>query len=89
MLVNRSQLNCSVPLDPLGPGLQLAYSKWHHRYPRFPLEALRAASVLNEYTFTDRDKWLSSLRAGMWTLDPPLNSAHVLSGSKAKRRLRF
>jgi hypothetical protein len=32
---------------------------------------------------------ISSLRAEMWTLDPLLNLAHVLLGSKAKRRLRF
>jgi ABC-type tungstate transport system permease subunit len=38
----------------------LAYSKWYHQYPRFPLEALQAAAALNEYTLTDRGIWLSS-----------------------------
>ncbi|TCD69496.1 hypothetical protein EIP91_007426 [Steccherinum ochraceum] len=38
----------------------LAYSSWYHQYPRFPLQALQAASVLNEYTLTDRGTWLSS-----------------------------
>ncbi|TCD69502.1 hypothetical protein EIP91_007432 [Steccherinum ochraceum] len=38
----------------------LAYSSWYHQYPRFPLQALYAASVLSEYTLTDRGTWLSS-----------------------------
>ncbi|KAJ3738679.1 hypothetical protein DFH05DRAFT_1597446 [Lentinula detonsa] len=33
---------------------------WYHVYPRFPIEALKAASVLQEYTLTDRGTWLSS-----------------------------
>ncbi|KAG7100173.1 hypothetical protein E1B28_001952 [Marasmius oreades] len=36
------------------------YSTWYHQYPRFPLQALEAASVLSEYTLTDRGTWLSS-----------------------------
>ncbi|KAJ3871675.1 hypothetical protein F5051DRAFT_445946 [Lentinula edodes] len=35
-------------------------SPWYHIYPRFPRESLRAASVLGEYTLTDRGTWLSS-----------------------------
>lgn len=31
-----------------------AYSTWYHQYPRFPVEALRAAAALEEYTLTDR-----------------------------------
>lgn len=38
----------------------LAYSSWYHQYPRFPIQALQAASVLSEYTLTDRGTWLSS-----------------------------
>ncbi|KAF9265323.1 hypothetical protein L218DRAFT_997818 [Marasmius fiardii PR-910] len=37
-----------------------AYSTWYHQYPLFPLQALEAASVLSEYTLTDRGTWLSS-----------------------------
>ncbi|KAJ3971099.1 hypothetical protein EV361DRAFT_868744 [Lentinula raphanica] len=33
---------------------------WYHVYPRFPIQALKAASVLQEYTLTDRGTWLSS-----------------------------
>ncbi|KIK66445.1 hypothetical protein GYMLUDRAFT_239395 [Collybiopsis luxurians FD-317 M1] len=32
---------------------------WYHLYPRFPQEALRAASVLEEYTLTDRKLHIS------------------------------
>ncbi|KAJ3900238.1 hypothetical protein F5879DRAFT_809561 [Lentinula edodes] len=35
-------------------------SLWYHIYPRFPRESLSAASVLGEYTLTDRGTWLSS-----------------------------
>ncbi|KAJ3934051.1 MAG: hypothetical protein NXY57DRAFT_1037126 [Lentinula lateritia] len=35
-------------------------SPWYHIYPRFPRESLCAASVLGEYTLTDRGTWLSS-----------------------------
>ncbi|KAJ3805971.1 hypothetical protein F5876DRAFT_50904 [Lentinula aff. lateritia] len=37
-------------------------SPWYHIYPRFPRESLSAASVLGEYTLTDRGTWLSSER---------------------------
>ncbi|KIK56478.1 hypothetical protein GYMLUDRAFT_230114 [Collybiopsis luxurians FD-317 M1] len=37
-----------------------AYSEWYHQYPRFPLQALQAASLLEEYTLTDKGTWLSS-----------------------------
>ncbi|ESK92494.1 extracellular tungstate binding [Moniliophthora roreri MCA 2997] len=36
------------------------YSTWYHQYCRFPLQALEAASLLSEYTLTDRGTWLSS-----------------------------
>lgn len=72
----------------------LVYSKWYHQYPRFPLEALEAASLLSEYTLTDRGTWLSSPRSVTSQLkifkagtddakDPLLNPAHVLLGSNA------
>ncbi|KAF9261636.1 hypothetical protein L218DRAFT_930464 [Marasmius fiardii PR-910] len=37
-----------------------AYSTWYHQYARFPLQALESASLLSEYTLTDRGTWLSS-----------------------------
>jgi len=72
----------------------LAYSKWYHQYPCFPLQALDAASLLSEYTLTDRGTWLSSpvsvtakleiFKAGSDNeSDPLLNPAHVLLASKA------
>ncbi|GLB40858.1 putative PBP superfamily domain containing protein [Lyophyllum shimeji] len=76
----------------------LVYSKWYHQYPRFPLQALEAASLLSEYTLTDRGTWLSSppsitgkleiFKAGLDLdpADPLLNPAHVLLGSKADRK---
>ncbi|KAF8066542.1 hypothetical protein FPV67DRAFT_1195195 [Lyophyllum atratum] len=73
----------------------LIYSKWYHQYPRFPLQALAAASLLSEYTLTDLGTWLSSpanvtaaldiFMAGhdLKPADPLLNPAHVLLGSRA------
>jgi len=72
----------------------LAYSKWYHQYPRFPLQALQAASLLSEYTLTDYGTWLSSPSSVTSSLeiyrkgsddadDPLLNPAHVLLGAKA------
>ncbi|KIJ98187.1 hypothetical protein K443DRAFT_680974 [Laccaria amethystina LaAM-08-1] len=72
----------------------LVYSQWYHQYPRFPLQALEAASLLSEYTLTDRGTWLSSppsvtsqleiFKAGTDDADDPLlNPAHVLLGSNA------
>ncbi|KAG6829411.1 hypothetical protein H0H92_004613 [Tricholoma furcatifolium] len=71
-----------------------AYSIWYHQYPRFPLQAIQAASLLEEYTLTDRGTWLSSpsnvtdnltiYKAGSDNAtDPLLNPAHVLLGAKA------
>ncbi|CAE6533714.1 unnamed protein product [Rhizoctonia solani] len=37
-----------------------AYSKWYHQYVAFPIDALKAAAVLGEYTITDRGTWLST-----------------------------
>ncbi|KAG6819114.1 hypothetical protein H0H93_015359, partial [Arthromyces matolae] len=71
-----------------------AYSTWYHQYPRFPLQAIQAASLLSEYTLTDRGTWLSSpssvtdslviYKAGSDNAsDPLLNPAHVVLGAKA------
>lgn len=73
----------------------LAYSKWYHQYPRFPIQALNAAVVLDEYTLTDRGTWLSLKPAVTESLhiykagtdaasDPLLNPAHVLLGAKVE-----
>ncbi|GAA5913152.1 hypothetical protein JCM6882_005802 [Rhodosporidiobolus microsporus] len=37
----------------------LATSKWYHMYPQFPLQALTAASLLGEYTLSDRGTFLT------------------------------
>lgn len=36
------------------------YSRWYHQYVRFPREALRTASALDEYTLIDYGAWLSA-----------------------------
>ncbi|CAA7270307.1 unnamed protein product [Cyclocybe aegerita] len=70
------------------------YSKWYHQYPRFPQEALQAASFLSEYTLIDQGTWLSapnSIRARLRIFklgsdnaaDLLLNPGHVLYGTKA------
>jgi len=76
----------------------LAYSKWYHQYPRFPLEALEAAAALKEYTLTDRGIWLSSPPnvTGLLRVykrgdenDPDkwlLNPGRVLLGAKAAEK---
>ncbi|KAF8337197.1 hypothetical protein F5887DRAFT_560706 [Amanita rubescens] len=76
----------------------LTYSNWYHQYPRFPLQALKAASVLNEYTLTDRGTWLSSPSQVTDALniykrgdedDPQqllLNPAHCLQGANAPQQ---
>ncbi|KIJ38186.1 hypothetical protein M422DRAFT_176923 [Sphaerobolus stellatus SS14] len=74
----------------------LAYSKWYHQYPRFPLQALSAAAVLEEYTLTDHGTWLSSPKnvvsqleiykqgSDMDPNDRLLNPAHVLLGKASQ-----
>ncbi|GAA5852190.1 hypothetical protein JCM8547_006694 [Rhodosporidiobolus lusitaniae] len=37
----------------------LATAKWYHVYPQFPLQALTAASLLGEYTLSDRGTYLT------------------------------
>ncbi|KAG9309228.1 hypothetical protein JVU11DRAFT_10707 [Chiua virens] len=89
--IKESELFCAIGQVPWA----LAYSRWYHQYPRFPLQALRAASVLSEYTLTDKGTWLSSPKEVTSTLtifaqggdtdpnDPLLNPAHVLLGANA------
>jgi len=59
-----------------------AYSTWYHQYPRFPVEALRAAAALEEYTLTDR---------GTYTVaDPAVRGAlevYLVGSDSAKDKL--
>jgi ABC-type tungstate transport system permease subunit len=76
----------------------LTYSEWYHQYPQFPLQALKGASVLDEYTLTDRGTWLSSPSQVTDALniykrgdenDPQhllLNPAHCLQGTRAPQK---
>ncbi|KAI9571747.1 hypothetical protein HD554DRAFT_2213768 [Boletus coccyginus] len=89
--IKESSLFCSIGQVPWA----YAYSVWYHQYPQFPLQALNAASVLSEYTLTDRGTWLSSpnevtsaltIFAEGGDTDPNdllLNPAHVLLGAGA------
>ncbi|KAK5997789.1 putative ABC transporter anion-binding protein [Cladobotryum mycophilum] len=71
-----------------------AYSTWYHQYIAFPIQALTAAIILEEYTITDRGTILSLdadlanktviYKAGSDNAtDPLLNPAHLLIGKKA------
>ncbi|KAG5793659.1 hypothetical protein H9Q69_007309 [Fusarium xylarioides] len=70
-----------------------AYSTWYHQYIAFPIQALTAAIILQEYTITDRGTILSLdadlrnqtvYKAGTDKADDPLlNPAHALVGEKA------
>ncbi|KAG8736032.1 hypothetical protein FRC12_017807 [Ceratobasidium sp. 428] len=73
----------------------LAYSKWYHQYTMYPIDALTAAALLNEYTVTDRGTWLSTNKtvtdrltiynqgADADPTDPLLNPAFFLAGKKS------
>jgi ABC-type tungstate transport system permease subunit len=72
-----------------------AYSTWYHQYVAFPIQALTAAALLNEYTVTDRGTYLSApqsvhsqtsiYKAGTDDAeDPLLNPAHILVGAGAR-----
>ncbi|KDR79379.1 hypothetical protein GALMADRAFT_63659 [Galerina marginata CBS 339.88] len=72
----------------------LNYSKWYHQYPRFPREALQTASLLSEYTLTDKGSWLDAPKSITSSLevfklgsdnsdDLLLNPAHLLCGKRA------
>ncbi|OJJ51753.1 hypothetical protein ASPZODRAFT_12564 [Penicilliopsis zonata CBS 506.65] len=71
-----------------------AYSTWYHQYIAFPVQALEAAILLEEYTITDRGTFLSidSSLENQTTIykaatdaasDPLLNPAHILIGTNA------
>ncbi|KAK3291389.1 uncharacterized protein B0H64DRAFT_431914 [Chaetomium fimeti] len=71
-----------------------AYSTWYHQFITFPIQALTAAILLDEYTLTDRGTFLS-LPANLTSEttifkaatddaeDPLLNPAHLLVGARA------
>jgi ABC-type tungstate transport system permease subunit len=72
-----------------------AYSKWYHQYIAYPIQALTAAILLNEYTITDRGTYLSISTdlqkqttiykaATDEASDPLLNPAHMLVGKDAR-----
>ncbi|KAK3936970.1 hypothetical protein QBC46DRAFT_320536 [Diplogelasinospora grovesii] len=71
-----------------------AYSTWYHQYIAFPIQALTAAILLQEYTLTDRGTFLSlpASLTNQTTIykaatddadDLLLNPAHLLVGAKA------
>jgi ABC-type tungstate transport system permease subunit len=76
----------------------LPYSIWYHQYPAFPIQALSTASLLKEYTLTDRGTFLSlqfsqpNLTAALEMFkvgsddagDPLLLPGHLLVGNKAR-----
>lgn len=76
----------------------LPYSTWYHQFPAFPIQALSTASLLKEYTLTDRGTFLSlqyaqpHLTAAMEMFkvgsddkgDPLLLPGHLLVGNKAR-----
>ncbi|KAJ5380344.1 uncharacterized protein N7496_002772 [Penicillium cataractarum] len=72
-----------------------AYSTWYHQYIAYPIQALTAAILLDEYTITDRGTYLSIstdlqsqttiYKAGTDdSADPLLNPAHILIGKGAR-----
>ncbi|KAL4950164.1 hypothetical protein BDW69DRAFT_197478 [Aspergillus filifer] len=64
-----------------------AYSKWYHQYADYPVQALTAEILLQEYNITDRGTYLSIDRGGDGDAeDPLLNPAHILVGAKASNR---
>lgn len=76
----------------------LPYSTWYHQFPAFPIQALSTASLLKEYTLTDRGTFLSlkqlqpNLTAALEQFkigtddedDPLLLPGHLLVGNKAR-----
>lgn len=72
-----------------------AYSTWYHQYIAYPIQALTAAILLDEYTITDRGTYLS-IPTGLQSKtviykaasddaeDPLLNPAHILIGVGAR-----
>ena len=83
------------PSFPLQVPWATAYSTWYHQYIAFPIQALTAAILLNEYTLTDRGTFLSlpsdlTNRTTVYKAstddesDPLLNPAHLLVGARAQ-----
>ncbi|KAF1934420.1 uncharacterized protein M421DRAFT_415451 [Didymella exigua CBS 183.55] len=76
----------------------LPYSTWYHQFSAFPIQALSTASLLKEYTLTDRGTFLSlqalspNLTAALRQFkvgtddesDPLLLPGHLLVGNKAR-----
>jgi ABC-type tungstate transport system permease subunit len=76
----------------------LPYSTWYHQFPAFPIQALSTASLLKEYTLTDRGTFLSlkalspNLMDGLQQFkvgtddenDPLLLPGHLLVGNRAR-----
>ncbi|KAI0966178.1 putative extracellular tungstate binding protein [Xylaria arbuscula] len=71
-----------------------AYSTWYHQYIAFPIQALTAAILLEEYTITDKGRILTlDIEVAKQTVvyktgtdnadDPLLSPAHLLVGAKA------
>ncbi|KAL4931414.1 uncharacterized protein BDV17DRAFT_288954 [Aspergillus undulatus] len=63
----------------------LAYSKWYHQYADYPVQALTAAILFQEYTITDRRTYLVEKGLHNQTVtytdeshDRLLNPAHIL-----------
>ncbi|QSS48746.1 extracellular tungstate binding protein [Histoplasma capsulatum var. duboisii H88] len=70
-------------------------AKWYHQYIAYPIQALHAASMLEEYTITDRGTFLSVSQEVRDNIviykegsdhadDPLLNPAHLLIGAQAQ-----
>lgn len=76
----------------------LPYWTWYHQFPAFPIQALSTASLLKEYTLTDRSTFLSlqalspNLTSALRAFkngtndesDPLLLPGHLLVGNKAR-----
>jgi ABC-type tungstate transport system permease subunit len=73
----------------------MKYSNWYHQYMAYPIQALTAAAVLNEYTLTDWGTYLSvddavrnQITVYKHGQDDPkdvlLMPAHLLVGAKAQ-----
>lgn len=88
--IKESQLWLEIGQVPWEP----RYSTWYHQYITYPIQALTAAILLEEYTITDRGTYLSIPRSLQNQTviykvgtddpaDPLLDPAHVLIGRGA------
>ena len=73
----------------------MKYSTWYHQYIAYPIQALEAAAVLQEYTLTDWGTWLTVdpkvqqklkiFKKGTdGSYDPLLLPAHLLLSAHSK-----